>query len=76
MTPQKPPRIVNRDISEQWSKFIDVASTIHYGRIEQMEFRDKKPRFIRLTYDLNFEDLPDLQNKLEELRTLPLLDDL
>ena len=71
---QSSDKMVNRTIPEQWDKFIAVAATLSYGRIEQIEFRDKKPRFVRLVYDLNFDDLQDLQKKFEELRTLPLIE--
>lgn len=70
---QQEPQDIVRAINPNWDRFIRIAETIHYGKIEAIEFRGKKPRFVRLTYDLNFEDLADLQNKLDELRTLPLV---
>lgn len=67
-------KTVNRNIAPQWDKFIAIASTLCYGRIEQIEFRDKRPKFVRLVYDLNFEDLDDLRKKFDELRTIPMID--
>jgi hypothetical protein len=63
---------IQRELSPAWDIFIKLAETIHFGRLEQMEFRGKQPRFVRLTYDLNFDDVEDLQKKLDELRTIPL----
>lgn len=60
-----------QDFGPEWAAFIAFAQTLHYGRMESMEFRGKRPRFVRLVYDLNFENLADLNRKLEELHALP-----
>lgn len=65
---------VMREVPIQWDWFIRIAETIHYGKVEKIEFRDKKPKFVRLTYDLDFENPEDLKKKLDELRTLPLIE--
>lgn len=56
-----------------WETFRKIAETIHYGRIDHIEIRENLPRFVRVSYDLKFDDAEDLRKKLEELRTLPLL---
>ena len=63
---------VQRAILPQWDRFIAVAESIKYGSLEKIEFRDGKPRFMRLVYDLSFDDLEDLKKKFDELKTLPL----
>jgi hypothetical protein len=59
--------MVQRELPIEWDKFIEVAKSL-----EKIEFRDGKPKFVRLVYDLSFDDLDDLKKKFDELRTLPL----
>ena len=63
---------IQRAIAPQWDRFMAVAESIKYGSLEKIEFRDGKPRFVRLVYDLSFDDLADLKKKFDELKTLPL----
>lgn len=72
MNPNERSRMVQRELPIEWDKFMDVAKSIKYGSLEKIEFRDGKPRFVRLVYDLSFDDLDDLKKKFDELRTLPL----
>jgi hypothetical protein len=65
---------VLRELPAKWDWFIKIAESIHYGRIEKIEFREKQPRFVRLVYDLNFENEEDLKKKLEELKTIALIE--
>lgn len=60
-------------MSSTWAFFQKIAETIHYGRIDHIEIRDNQPRFVRVSYDLKFDDAEDLKRKLDELRTLPIL---
>ncbi len=71
---QEQEKLYRAEISARWVWFMKIAETIHFGRFEQIEFRNNRPRFVRLVYDLNFEDVEDLAKKLEELRTLPIVE--
>lgn len=64
--------MIQKMIPAQWDRFIEIAKSIKYGSLEKIEFRDGKPKFVRLVYDLSFDDLDDLKKKFDELRTLPL----
>jgi len=65
-------KMIQRALPIEWDRFMEVAKSIKYGSIENIQFRDGKPKFVRLVYDLSFDDLDDLKKKFDELRTLPL----
>ncbi len=65
---------VSREVPQQWDWFIRLAETIHYGTIDKIEFREKKPKFVRLNYDLDLEDIDKLKKVLDEFRTISLIE--
>ena len=64
-----------RQISPEDDQLLVIIKSVKFGSVEKIEINNGAIRRFRLSYDINLDDLDDVQKKLAELRSLPLTGD-